>query len=179
MSTVRRRRLAATALAVTATLTLGGCGTGFGAQTNQVYQPGVGANHRGDMDVLNTLFVMNADESATLSASIANNTDSDQTLSSISVTTLDDQELQVRSATTVLLPLPAGDLTTVGGASDAGGLQISAGATAGLYVRVTLNFSDAAPVTIQAPVVARTAEYAKVAGSDGLAPSDVSGEGSE
>ena len=178
MSTVRRRRLAATALAVTAALTLGGCGTGFGAQTNQVYQPGVGANHRGEMDVLNTLFVMNADKSATLSAGIANKTDADQTLSSISVTTLDDKALQVRSAK-ILLPLPAGDLTTVGGASDAGGFQIAAGATAGLYVRVTLTFSDSAPVTIEAPVVARTAEYAKVAGSDGLAPSEVSGQGSE
>ncbi|MGA8987376.1 hypothetical protein [Aeromicrobium sp.] len=178
MSTVRRRRLAATALAVTATLTLGGCGTGFNAQTNQVYQPAVGANHRGEMDVLGTLFVMNEDKSATLSAGIANNTESDQTLSSIAVTTLDGKTLPVRSAK-MSLPLPAGDLTTVGGASDAGGFQVADGATAGLYVRVTLTFSDAAPVTIQAPVVARTPEYAKVAGSDGLAPSDVSGEGSE
>lgn len=162
MSTVRRRRLAATALATTALLALGGCGTGFSAQTNQVYQAGTGANHRGEMDVLNTLFVANDDKSATLSAAIVNNTDQDQKLSSVTVTTLDDKELTVRSLK-VLVPLPAGKLTTIGGASDAGGFQITEGADAGDYVKVTFTFSDSAAVTLEAPVVTRTAEYDKVA----------------
>ena len=70
MSTVRRRRIAATALAMTAALTLGGCGTSFNAQTTHIYQPAVGANHHGEMDVLNTLLVANDDGSATLSAGI-------------------------------------------------------------------------------------------------------------
>lgn len=162
MSTVRRRRLAATALATTALLTLGGCGTGFGAQTNQVYQAGIGANHRGEMDVLNTLFVANEDGSATLSASIVNNTDSEDALSSITATTLDGKELAVASTKLPPLPLPAGELTPVGGASDTRGFWITKGAEAGDYVRVTLTFGDSAPVTIEAPVVTRTAEYENV-----------------
>lgn len=163
MSTVRRRRIAATALATTAFLTLGGCGTGFNAQTSQVYQAAVGADHRGEMDVLNTLFVANDNGSATLSTSIVNNTEDNQTLSSIAVTTLDGKTLEVRSTKLPALPLHAGVLTPVGGAADAGDYAILKGATAGDYVRVTLTFSDSAPVTIEAPVVARTAEYEKVA----------------
>ena len=162
MSTVRRRRLAAAALATTALLTLGGCGTGFSAQTNQVYQAGVGANHRGEMDVLNTLFVANEDGSATLSAAIVNNTDSEEELASITATTLDGKELAVRNTKLKAQPIPAGDLTLVGRASDTQAFWISEGATAGDYVRVTLIFKDAAPVTIEAPVVARKAEYDKV-----------------
>lgn len=173
MSTVRRRRLAATALATTALLTLGGCGTGFSAQTSQVYQAGVGANHRGEMDVLNTLFVANEDGSATLSTAIVNHTDDEQRLASVTATTLDGKQLDVTAPNTKLAPLPlrAGDLTPVGEASDTRAFWISKGATAGDYVRVTLTFSGptakqtAAPVTIEAPVVTRTAEYDKVVGA--------------
>ena len=162
VSTVRRRRIAATALATTALLALGACGTGFSAQTNQVYQAGVGANHRGDIDVLNTLFVTNDDGSATLSASIVNNTDSADELSSVEVTTLDGKTLEVDS-TEKKLPLKRGIASVVGGAADAGGFWISKGATAGDYVKVTLSFNKTAPITIEAPVVTRTAQYADVA----------------
>jgi hypothetical protein len=164
VSTVRRRRLAATTIAATAALTLGACGTGFSAQTSQVYQATVGANHRGEMDVLNALLVGNEDGSATLSTSIVNHTDAPETLSAVNVTTLDDKELAVRS-TKMQLPLPVDRLTIVGGASDAGGFWVSEGAKPGDYVRVTLTFSDAAPVTIEAPVVSRTEEYATVSGA--------------
>jgi hypothetical protein len=155
VSTVRRRRLAATALATTALLALGGCGTGFSAQTNQVYQAAVGADHRGDIDVLNTLFVANEDGSATLSAAIVNNTSSEDELSSITVTTLDDKQLEVSGSESVELP--------AGGLTKAEGFFISKGATAGDYVKVTLTFDKTAPVTIEAPVVTRTADYADVA----------------
>jgi hypothetical protein len=161
VSTVRRRRLAATTIAATAALTLGACGTGFSAQTSQVYQATVGANHRGEMDVLNALLVGSEDGSATLSTSIVNHTDDDEVLASVKVTTLKDKELAVRS-TKMQLPLPVDHLTIVGGASDAGGFWVSEGARPGNYVRVTLTFRDAAPVTIEAPVVTRTEEYATV-----------------
>ena len=185
MSTVRRRRLAATALATTALLALGGCGTGFKAQTNQVYQAAVGADHRGEVDVLNTLFVANADGSATLSTSIVNNTDSEQKLSSVTVTTLKGQELPVASTKLPPQPLPAGILSTVGGAADAGGFWITKGATAGDYVRLTLTFSastvakTAAPVTIEAPVVTRTEEYEKVVTAPAPTPTPTETESTE
>lgn len=159
-----RRRLAAATLAIAATATLGGCGTSFGAQTNQVYQAGIGANHHDAMSVLNTLFVVNDDKSATLSAGIVNDTGKEQSLSSVTVTTLADKELPVRS-TKILLPLPDGALSTVGAASDAGGFRVTDGATAGSYVKVTLSFTDSGPITIEAPVVTRTKEYDAVAGN--------------
>jgi len=169
VSTVRRRRLAATALATTALLALGACGTGFSAQTNQVYQAGTGANHRGEMDVLNTLLVSNDDGSATLSAGIVNNSKDVQELTGVTATTLDDKPLEV-SSTDKYVSLPVDSLTTIGGVADAGGFAILKGATAGAYVKVTLTFGDAAPVTIEAPVVARTAEYESVGGAPKTEP---------
>lgn len=157
---------------MTATLALGGCGTSFSAQTNQVYQPGVGANHRGEVDVLNTLLVANENDSATLSASLVNKTEDDQSLSSVTVTTMTDQELPVRS-TKILLPLQSDVLSILGGAGDAGGFVVTSGAEAGMYVKVTFTFSDSAPVTIEAPVVARTAEYDKVADATPTEPAEV------
>jgi hypothetical protein len=162
VSTVRRRTLAATALAASATLILGGCGTGFGAQTNQVYQAAVGADHRGEIDVLNTLLVANDDKSATLSAGLINNTDTEQSVSAVTATTMDGAKLQVSSLKT-LLSLPANRFSPVGGATDAGGFRIVDSPTPGTYVRVTLTFTDSAPVTVEAPIVARTAEYDDVA----------------
>ncbi len=185
MSTVRRRRLAATALATTALLALGGCGTSFKAQTNQVYQAAVGADHRGEMDVLNTLVVANADGSATLSTSIVNNTDSEQELSSVTATDLKGQELPIASPKLAPQPLPAGILSTVGGASDTRSFRITEGATAGDYVRLTLTFTGptagttAAPVTIEAPVVPRTAEYEKVVGAGTPTAADSEAESTE
>ncbi|MCW2769684.1 MAG: hypothetical protein JWR27_1117 [Aeromicrobium sp.] len=168
MTSVRRRALAAAALAMTAGLTLSACGTGFGAQTNKVYQPAVGANARGEVDVLNALLVANADGSATISAGVVNNGDQEQSLSSVTVTTLDDQELEVAS-TDKPVTLTPDVFNAIGGASDAGRFRVVKGADAGLYVKVTFTFSDSSPVTIEAPVVARTAEYESIGGVNGIA----------
>ena len=162
VSTVRRRRIAATALATTALLTLGACGTSFNAQTSKVYQAAVGADHRGELDVMNTQLVANEDGSATLAASIVNNTKTEQTLDSITATTLSGEELQVSDPATPLDLKP--DLGTIVGAVASPSIfSITKGAAAGHYVRLTLTFSNAAPVTIEAPVVTRTAEYDEVA----------------
>jgi hypothetical protein len=153
VSPVRRRGLSAAALAVTAGLTLGACGTSFGAQTNQVYQPAVGANARGDVDSHNTQLVGNSDGSATLSAALVNNLDDDQTLTSIKV-----------------------------GSAATSAYVVTEGADPGDNVMVTYTFSDSGPLTVTSPVVARAdhaAEYEDVAGGDGLVPSAVSGGESE
>ena len=163
VSSARRRRLVAATAAATAVLALGGCGSGFSAQTNQVYQPGIGANHRGEIDVMNTLLVANDDTSATLSASLINKTGNDESLSSITVTTLGGDELKVR-ANKIRLSLPPGVSTVIGSTSDPSGIRVIGGAVAGNYVKITLNFNNAAAVTIEAPVVTRTAEYDRVAG---------------
>ena len=168
VSSVRRRRLAAASLAATSVLAFSACGTNFSAQTNKVYQPAVGANVRGDVDSLNTLLVGNQDGSATISASLVNNLDEDQTISSITVTTLNDLPLRVRSSK-VLLPLPPGQLTTLGRAKDAGAFTVISGATPGAYVKVTYTFSTSHELTVEAPVVARTAEYDSIVSGEGSA----------
>lgn len=143
------------------TLGLGGCGTGFSAQTNQVYQPGVGANARGDVDSLNTLLVANSDGTATLSASLHNNLDAEQSLSSVKVASLSGEELVVQSPK-IMLPLPADGVETLGGPQSAGIFTVTKDAPAGAYVTVTYTFSDSPALTVQAPIVARSAEYASV-----------------
>jgi len=144
-------------------LALSACG--FDDQTNQQYQPAAGANYRSHtINVLNTLLVANDDKSATLSASIVNNSGSDQSLSSVTVDTLDGGKSLPVKSTKILLPLPKGSSATVGQASDAGGFVVTEGAKPGYYVKVTLNFTNAAPVTVEAPVVARTPDYDFVTG---------------
>ncbi|MCW2841431.1 MAG: hypothetical protein JWR55_2914 [Aeromicrobium sp.] len=175
-----RRRLSAAALAVTAGLTLTACGTSFGAQTNKVYQPAVGANERGEVEAHNTQLVGNADGSATLSAAVVNTLDEEQTLLSVEVEDAEGQSLTVR-APKAALPLSPQLLTTLG--SDGSGVYVVAeGAEPGDYVTVTLTFSESSPLTIETPVVARAEhaeEYEDVAGGDGLVPSDVSGADEE
>jgi hypothetical protein len=170
VTSVRRRALAAAALTVTAGLTLSACGTSFGAQTNKVYQPAVGANARGEVDVLNALLVANPDGTATVSAGVVNNADTEQTLSSVEATTLDGKTLPVEDVTTKQLPLKPGVYNLLGSSTDAGGFRVK-GAEPGLYVKVTFTFSDSSPVTIEAPVVARTAEYDNITGADGTSTS--------
>ncbi|MFI5428952.1 hypothetical protein [Aeromicrobium sp. UC242_57] len=137
---------------------------GFSAQTNQVYQPAVGANARGDVDALNTLFVANTDGSATLSVGLQNNLEEAQQLSSVEVTTFEGEPLVVRSPK-ILLPLEPNELTTLGNVKGSVVFLVSEGAEAGDYVKVTFTFTDSAPLTVEAPVVARNAEYDSVAGS--------------
>lgn len=172
MSTARRRRLTAASLAVTAALSLSACGTSFGAQTNQVYQPGVGANERGDVSSYNTLLVGNADGSATISASLLNNVD-DQTLTSVEVTK-GDEALQVRSPR-IALPLTSGVPTQIGTENTAA-FVVAEGAEPGNYVTITFTFSDSSPLTVQAPVVTRTAEYSSVVGGSTSTPTPAPAE---
>lgn len=177
MTSVRRRRLSAATLVAIAGLTLSACGTGFDAQTNQVYQPAVGANARGDVESHNTQLVENGDGSATLSAAVVNTLEDDQTLTGVEVANEDGESLTVR-APKIALPLASGQLVTLGGVDTEGVYVVTEGAEPGDYVTITLSFSDSAPLEIQAPVVARAdhaGEYDDVAGTDGLVPSDVSG----
>jgi len=159
------RRLSAAALAVATALIAGGCSSSFNTQTNQQYQPAVGANHRGEMSVLNGLLVANEDGSATVSASLVNNTGSDTSLSAVTVKGSDGSELPVRSIK-ILLPVPNGELTRLGGSSDAGGWAVVSGADAGQFVTMTISFTTGQPVTLKVPVVARSEMYESVVGGE-------------
>jgi hypothetical protein len=177
VSSVRRRRLTAISLAVVAGLTLSACGTNFGAQTNQVYQPAVGANERGDVETHNTLLVVNRDGSATLSAGLVNTLDDEQTVTGVTVATKDGESLTVRRPKGSF-KLPPGQLVSLGGKDASGVFVVTEGAEPGAYVDLTISFSGSSPLTVEAPVVARSEhaeEYADVAGGDGLVPNAVSG----
>ena len=68
-----RRSLAVAALVLTAPV-LSSCGVGFGAQTDQVYNPAAGVDvHSGSVDVLNALIVSGTDGSGTVIATLVNN----------------------------------------------------------------------------------------------------------
>ncbi len=179
MSTARRRRLAAASFVAFAGLALSACGTSFGAQTNQVYQPGVGANERGEIESHNTQLVGNTDGSATLSATLLNTLDEPQTLTGVTIANADGDDLKVRSPK-IALPLPSDELTVLG---KGGGIYVATeGATPGSYVTITYSFDGPADLTVRAPVVARAdhaREYEDVAGGDGIVPSELSGTSGE
>ncbi len=159
----RLRSAAATLLAATA-LGLAGCSaTGVDAQTNQQYQPGVGANLRtGQVQLYNTLAVDNGDGTATLSAVIANTSDQTQKLDSVTATTADGTTVESQNAPAIIGP---GDSFDTGPAAT---VVLTGGAVgAGDYVSLTFTFDQAGDVNIDAPVVTRTEMYDDVAKEPG------------
>lgn len=159
MSSVRLRRCAALAASATALLALAGCGTNFSAQTNQPYDAAVGSNERGGkVQVLNALFVDNTDDTATFSATLINKDTNAHRLTAVTATTEDgttvaaelDEPVELKSQTPYT-PGKSGDIRLTGTFPKGG------------FVKLTLEFDGAAPVTINAPVVTRTAMYDDVA----------------
>ncbi len=147
--------IAAVALAVTAPFALSGCGTSFGAQTNQQYQAGVGSNLRtGPVGVYNGLFVDNGDGSATFSGALL--ADEDQTIESVSI-----NGSALKLATPIALT--ADELTTLG--ADGEIIVESDDVTEGAYVTISFAATPAGDISLEVPVVARTAEYDGVASS--------------
>lgn len=155
---IRRRRLAAIALVVTAPLTLSACSTSFGAPTNQQYQQGIGANLReGSVQIYNGLFVDNEDGTATFSGAFLAR-EEDQVITSASVT----PSLGAPVPVTLEAPieLAAEDLLPVG--SQGKIIVASDAVEAGRYVTLTLGTSSG-EVTLDVPVVERTEMYSSVA----------------
>ncbi|MDQ3157529.1 MAG: hypothetical protein M3Q98_12510 [Actinomycetota bacterium] len=157
MSSVRLGRAAAIAVSATALLVLSGCG--FDVQTNQPYDAAVGSNHRGgQVEVLNALFVDNTDGTATFSATLLNKGTSAQILNAVTTTTGDGTPI----SSTLATPRELKPQTPYTPGTD-GDIILTGEFPAGGFVKITLNFEDAAPVTINSPVVARNATYDGVA----------------
>ena len=164
MLSTRSRGLLALILSA-AVLLVSACGTGFNAQTNKVYQAGAGATDRGgEVEVLNGLFVDNAEGTATFSGGLLNKQDVDDTVTS--VTGKKDGE-QVEIVLDAPIELASGRLFKAGEEPQivARGDNIKPG----YYVTLTFSFSSSAPVEIEVPVVRRSATYDDVA----LSPSDL------
>lgn len=163
MRPLRRSSVTLAALA-TATLTLSGCSdTNFSAQTNQQYQAAEGANVVGDVDVLNTLLVINPDGSATISAGLVNHEDDEDALTGITARTRSDDPVTLPvSVPGRDVPLASDELVTIGGLDD-DAVFVVGSAPLGLYVDLTLSFENAADVEVGAPVVDRSEVYDDVA----------------
>lgn len=152
--TTRRHRIISIALAVAAPFALSACGTSFGAQTNQQYQAGVGANLRtGELQAFNALFVDNGDGTATFSGALLA-FDEDQTISSVAV---DETEAELAEP----IELTVNELATLGGEAEI--VLRNDEVTAGDYVTITFTATPAGAVSLKVPVVARTETYDSVA----------------
>ncbi|MGH1561522.1 hypothetical protein [Mumia sp. DW29H23] len=166
MLTRSRRALVAVVVGALAVL-LAGCGTGFKAQTNAVYQAGVGTNNRsGDVEVLNALFVKNDDGSATLSAGLVNQVLQSDRLTGVEVSTLAGTPVEVTFDGPVAVPIRR--LETLGTKPQA----VIAGQElfAGQFLAITFTFANAGDVDLQLPIVSRTPMYASVAQPEATAP---------
>lgn len=167
MLTSTRRRLAAASLVLLVPLT---AACGFGYQTDQVYQPGVGTDVRtGTVDVLGAVIVSGTDGSGTFVASLANK-GLDKAVTLASVTGPQGLEVQL----TAPVEVPAGGLVNL---ADKGAVRVAGDAvTYGTYLRLTLAFDDGESTKVNVPVVDREGEYADVspalpAPSGGASPS--------
>lgn len=177
MRRLRIRGIAPFVVALAAVFGLSACGSGLDAQTNQVYQAAVGADHRGHVWVLDTMFVAELDGSATLSASITNKHEHEQYLTDVTVTDSAGDELDTEQSG---LPqqLPAERPQRVG-VEDSPVVRVQDKAKPGYSLTVTLSFSDAPDLTFDAPVIERTATYDEIVDSTDGDPDDSDSDDSE
>ncbi|MBW9207170.1 hypothetical protein KV097_14585 [Mumia sp. zg.B17] len=156
----RSRRALATAVVGGLAVLLAGCGTGFEAQTNSVYEASVGTDDRSsDVQVLNALFVKNDDGSGTLSAGLVNQTLKADRLVEVEVSTLDGTPVDVTFDGPV--PVPARRLETLGTKPQV--VIEGSELFAGQFLVITYTFANAGDVDMQLPIVTRIPMYDSVA----------------
>ncbi len=147
--TLRIRRSAAVLLVAT----VSACGTGIGAQTNEIYTPATGINVRdGAVDALNTLVVANDDGSGTVSVALLNEAPEVDQLVRVDASS-EGEDLAV-DAVDLPLDLPAEQLVNLSGEAPVFIDQVRAG----FFVRLRFTFTNGEPVETRVPVVERTAE---------------------
>lgn len=158
----RTRRLAAASLLLAAP---GLTACGFGAQTDQPYQPGVGSNVRGEsLNVLGATVVLPFGTEGTFSASIANSDPSSP--AQLTGITGEDVEVQLLEE----LAVPADGLLNL---SDTGAVLVTFNddtLSAGGYTRMTLSFDTGEEIEINVPIVNDEEEFADVVPAE--APSE-------
>jgi copper(I)-binding protein len=159
LSAVNVRRRLASVVLVLAVPALSSCAVSFGAQTDQVYNPSTGVDDRsGAVDVLNALVVSGTTGSGAVIATLVNNDQQRPDELRGVAGSGSDASLKVTpgGATTI----PAGGLLNL--ATD-GRIAIRGARVApGNFVTITFTFARAQAITVQAPVVANSSEYAGV-----------------
>ncbi len=165
----RSRRATAAALIVIGAPALVGCGAGFDAQTNQVYQPAAGINDRsGDVYVLNALVVTDGSGYGTVSASLVNKAAEDDALVEVQASLTDGTELETNDLGAGIELFPQ-ELVRL---ADEGAVRISSsetalepdtqeeagGITPGSFVSIVFLFERGDTVELNLPVVNSTLE---------------------
>ncbi|HSS68292.1 MAG TPA: hypothetical protein VLK34_07045 [Nocardioidaceae bacterium] len=150
-----RRRALRVVFAASAVVALSGCAANFNAPTNDPYQPAAGISDRtGDIYSLNTLVVTDGSGNGTVVASLVNQATTDDTLDSFSATDSTGAAITAEPlAQPIDLPAyPSPDQAVALGT--AGGLRLTGdNLVAGTFVNITFNFGNAAPLTVNVPVI--------------------------
>jgi len=148
------RRLAAPL--VIAMLAITGCGAGFNAQTNQVYQPADGVSDRsGDVYAINLLVVGNDEGDGTLIGTLINQQADDDALTEFTASAFDGTEIL-----TSPIEEPV-ELTPQSGVALQDGSLLSLSGenlTPGDFINLTLTFDNAAALEMQIPIQPATDE---------------------
>lgn len=157
-STLRRR---VGACLVTLTLPLfTGCGAGFEAQSQQVYQPADGVTVRSSMVyVVNAVVVTDGEGNGTVVVALINQSDEPDELVSLAAE-------DTKGAAVEVSPIPP-DFALPSGQSvqtaETGTLRLSSPKLKpGGLVTLTFEFKEAASVEVEVPVVPQSADYADV-----------------
>jgi copper(I)-binding protein len=144
-----------------ATALVAGCSANFDAQTNQIYQPAAGSNNRdGDVYVLDALVVTDGTGLGTISAGLVNEGDRADALVGVSPDSPAGNRVRGMILTNGV-DLPSLKLVQL---SDAGDVILSADKplNVGGSIEVTFTFRNAAPVTLDLPIVLNSGDFARV-----------------
>jgi len=149
-----RRRLVIAA-AVLAPL-LAGCGAGFQAETNQIYQPGPGISIRaGGVFALNTLIVTDGNSNGTLVASLINQAARPDALIHVNLRASNGKPLKATIVTDTV-PLPSRRAVQLGSTGD---VRVTGDLSPGTDCWIRLTFRNALPIVTRIPIVADSPEY--------------------
>ncbi len=154
------RRIALAGATVALSIVAAGCGAGFGAQTQQPYQPSEGTNaDSGKIAVRNLLVVSSEDGKGELHGAVINSGKTDDTLTAITAEAPEPGAQAATSGeqTTVKIEgvkqtdLKAGTSVTFPPAE--GAAVAVTGAKPGQMIKVTITFGQAGPITTSIPVL--------------------------
>jgi hypothetical protein len=128
------------------------CAADFNAQTNQQYQAGVGTTDRSStVYVLNALVAANDQGEGTLVGTLLNQSKNADGLRAVTAADLSGDPITIPDLTQpIALPSQTAVKLQTGGAVRLSGSNL----VLGDFIQVTLSFEQAAPITIQVPVVA-------------------------
>lgn len=156
------------ALAAALLLTVPALGACAAAATDAIYTPSQGVNNRdGDVDVLHALVVSDGKDGGRFIAGLVNNNQTDD--DALTGVTVADGDAQVKVGDGDK-DIPAAGLLQLAG-DDAAEVLVT-GVTLGGYVRLTLSFQNAEPVTLNVPVVPAGDDYADVQVPNQVTPSE-------